>query len=359
MRTLHLKGLNGIRAIAAMGVVISHTLQALTQFHLQTSASAEGLDIGGFGVSMFFALSGFLITYLLLLEKARRGIDVPKFYLRRILRIWPLYYLYLLVAVAVAISYSLPFDKGTLAFIIFFAANIAFILGKSMPFLAHFWSLGVEEQFYLFWPWLARKKHLLQISLAIACVLIALKLFFRWHYGDASLPYVAVHVTRFQCMLLGAAAGILYKDKKLGFLTHPVFQGVAWLVIALAAVNRFHIASVLDNEFVSVVTAVLIIGQVEGKGLINLENRVLDFIGKISYGIYVIHPLVIFGLSKWLTNLSPGVFSYVLVFGGVAGITIGLAFLSYNYYEKWFLKLKSKYAVVKTSSSKDQSYSVS
>ncbi|MAZ37152.1 MAG: hypothetical protein CL842_06855 [Crocinitomicaceae bacterium] len=96
---IYLPGLNGIRAIAAIAVVVSHITLSLDDIGLDSnifgtydSGKPRALDLAGYGVSMFFALSGFLITYLLWLEKEKQPIQIRKFYLRRMLRIWPLYY---------------------------------------------------------------------------------------------------------------------------------------------------------------------------------------------------------------------------------------------------------------------------
>src|SRR4051812_30029422 len=104
-KLIHLSGLNGIRAIAAFGVVMAHITLSLGDFHLSPilfytikNGKVHGWSLAGFGVSMFFALSGFLITYLLLLEKEKRPIHIRNFYVRRALRIWPLYYLYLITS---------------------------------------------------------------------------------------------------------------------------------------------------------------------------------------------------------------------------------------------------------------------
>src|SRR5690606_24795997 len=96
---IYLPGLNGIRAIAAFAVVISHTNGRLGEFGL---SKLPYWDLAGFGVTIFFTLSGFLITYLLLKERAKTGtIKVRKFYVRRLLRIWPLYYFYLFLILAI------------------------------------------------------------------------------------------------------------------------------------------------------------------------------------------------------------------------------------------------------------------
>src|SRR4051812_39270307 len=98
-RPIHFSGLNGLRAIAALSVVIGHITMALKNFNLESTIlpvrENGAMPLAIYGVSIFFVLSGFLITYLLQSEKDIQKIDIKKFYIRRILRIWPLYYLFL------------------------------------------------------------------------------------------------------------------------------------------------------------------------------------------------------------------------------------------------------------------------
>jgi peptidoglycan/LPS O-acetylase OafA/YrhL len=117
--TIYLPGLNGIRAIAALAVVVSHTTLHLGLFGLDPHLFGNGdgrprtLDMAGFGVTMFFALSGFLITYLLCREKEIAQVNVKKFYARRILRIWPLYYAYFLICLAVYFIFHIEFEAAS------------------------------------------------------------------------------------------------------------------------------------------------------------------------------------------------------------------------------------------------------
>lgn len=361
-KTFYLPGLNGLRAIAALAVVVSHVTLSLASFGLNpallgtdSEGKPKGLLLAGFGVSIFFALSGFLITYLLLLEKDHTEISLAKFYIRRILRIWPLYYLYLLVVLGVLWITGTTPATSTLPFYLFFLPNVPFILGNPMPYLAHYWSIGVEEQFYLFWPILVKKiqDRLLTYSIAVAGILITLKLLL--HVAlPGSIAETAIHVTRFQCMLVGAIGAILHKERRLSvlrLLDNKLTQAVAWCVMFLIAINRFHVASVLDNEFVSLVAVALIIGQINRRhALFSLENEFFDFLGKISYGIYVMHPLVILLCATCLGQTGlPTPTRYALAYGTVLAITIGLAYLSYRYVETPFLKLKSRVTVVHSS----------
>jgi peptidoglycan/LPS O-acetylase OafA/YrhL len=171
------------------------------------------------------------------------------------------------------------------------------------------------------------------------------------------LAYSMIHTTRFQCMLIGAIGAILFHRGHAVFIslfTHKLAQLLAWGVIFLIGLNRFHLASVVDNELVSIVALILIMGQITVKNrLISLEGNLFDFLGKISYGMYVLHPLVILALFTFLVDIKLNqIVKYVLVFGGVTGVTILLSYLSYEYFEKWFLHIKNKYSAIKTSASK-------
>jgi peptidoglycan/LPS O-acetylase OafA/YrhL len=361
-RVIYLPGLNGLRAIAALAVVFSHITLGLGEFGLNNKISgvdlkgnAKGLDLAGFGVTIFFTLSGFLITYLLLKEKEKTSVNIRNFYIRRILRIWPLYYLYFIVCLAVIFLYKINLSTSAIPYYIFLSANIPFIIGNTIPFVAHYWSLGVEEQFYLFFPQIARlsNKQLYIISVSLIIILLFLKFIFWIMYRKYGilLPFLAISVTRFHTMLIGAVGAILYYKQNLRFLsisTHKIIQAISWGVIFLLAINKFHLASVIDGEIISVITVFLIVGQITKRNnIINLENFFFDFIGKISYGIYVIHPLLIFIFQKYIGRFnSDSLINYIYVYLLVTSTTILFAYLSYEYFEKIFLKLKSRYSTV-------------
>lgn len=368
MKKIYLEGLNGIRAMAAIAVVVSHTTLSLADFGIdpyifgtQSNGSPRGLDLAGYGVSMFFALSGFLITFLLCKEKERlQTVNIKKFYMRRILRIWPLYYAYLLLCILLYFVFDIKFNGFSIYFYVFYGANIPFIVGSTLPLLAHYWSLGVEEQFYVFWPWLCKLTNstLLYISLGLIFLLVAAKVFLHLFIPN-TLVETAIHVTRFHCMLMGAVSAILYYYKNKLFIkiaTAKVVQLVCWLCLLLVATNQFHIASLIDNELITGITCLIIIGQITNKGLINLENNVFDFLGKVSYGIYVIHPVIIFIFPKLLQNLIPtplATLNYAITYTSILGTTILLAHFSYQYFEKPFLAIKTqKYSVIPSAGSK-------
>ncbi len=221
MKAIYFSGLNGLRAIAALAVVISHTTLALGDFNLNYSLIApllgpdnNGWLLAGHGVTIFFVLSGFLITFLLLSEKDLQDIDIKKFYVRRILRIWPLYYLYFIICVGLIWYDQQSLPPNTILFYVFYAANIPFIIGSSLPYLSHYWSLGVEEQFYLFWPLVIKKvnKHLMVTIISLIFLLLSSKILFHF-YCDNPVFSTGINVTRFHCMMIGALGALLYKQK--------------------------------------------------------------------------------------------------------------------------------------------------
>jgi len=356
---IYLPGLNGLRAIAAISVVIAHvSLRGIADFGLPDLID---LPLAGFGVTLFFVISGFLISYLLLQEMKKRDVvDIKKFYLRRILRIWPIYYLFILFSIGMFFLLGRQNEilLKEMWFYLFFAANIPFIFQQGILILVHYWSIGVEEQFYLFWPWIVNysKNSLLKIAVIIFLVIMLIKILFWWQLGVDSYAYRFLSVSRFHCMMIGVIGAIMYFNKQIRFnrlLSNKMVQLIAWMLFLLMGFNIVHIPAVIAQEVVAFASLSMIMGQVFVKRrIINLENKFCDFFGKISYGIYVIHPLIILLLSRLYKNLEVTIeFKYVLVYSTVVLSTIFIAWLSYTYYEKPFLKLKTKFAIVPSSNS--------
>lgn len=364
-KIIYFPGLNGLRAIAAIAVVISHITLSLNEFNLDpyifgsfNDGKPKGLLLAGYGVSVFFVISGFLITYLLQVEKEVGGIKIFNFYMRRILRIWPLYYLFFFLAIITIIVFGVDFNIGSLFFYVFYAANIPFVLQTTLPFLSHYWSLGVEEQFYTFWPWFNKivKKHISIKIIILIVLLIGVKIYLHFTYPNSIIEEF-IHVTRFHCMLIGGLGAILYKSNNKIFLSitnNKLSQSICWLIFCLVAINKFHFISVIDNELICVVTLIIIIGQIEIKNrMINIEIGIFDYLGKISYGIYIIHPLLIFFSSKIISEIHiERTSKYFIVYSFILGITILCSHLSYYYFEKYFMNLKNKFSIVKSSATR-------
>lgn len=360
---LYLPGLNGIRAIAALAVVILHTGFSLKNIGLNAAlfgrdANGNPLDyfFGQFAVSIFFALSGFLITYLLLLEKDKRAINVKKFYLRRIFRIWPLYYGFMLAMITLILLFKVPFEHQSLIYYILLAPNLITPGTTPIPFINHFWSIGVEEQFYLFWPWVMKQKpvRILVPVLTIIALMIAVRLYF---FTNAPLSVVSQFfmANRFDCMLIGAVGGIFYQRNVrwiIKLIDNKVTQFILLLVGLLYAFNVIHISLPVSHLVISIVTLGLIIGQINVVNrIINLDISIFRYLGKISFGIYVYHQFFIFLFTKLYKDiLYDGAPKYFLMFFSVLASTIIVSHLSYKYFESWFIKQKNKYSAIHSSS---------
>lgn len=356
-KNIYLPGLNGIRAIAAIAVIISHIGLSLNLYDIKNFG---GYALASFGVTMFFALSGFLITYLLLKEQlGSKTIAIRKFYVRRILRIWPLYYFYIFI-VLIVIGFSL--NKYTWMYFFLlpnlpFSINAASIFAATLPYLAHYWSVGVEEQFYLFWPWLVKKsKNVFFMLCGFAIAFFFFKILLTI-IGAPKFLIVLFHYTRFGCLAIGGiAAYLLFTQNKffLKIVQHKFSEIIAWTIIFLIALNKFYLFSIIDHEIVTIATLVIIINQVNNaKRIISLENRIFDYLGKISYGLYIYNPLIIYLISLPLKKIikNDSITDIVLIYIVTIAFVIGVSHLSYFYFEKWFLKWKDKFAVVKSKSS--------
>lgn len=351
---IHLPGLNGLRAIAALSVMWGHVFQS--DFG-NWGVKGFSLPVVADGVTLFFVISGFLITYLLLNEQAKAcTVNIPKFYLRRILRIWPLYYAYMIVALTIAGCWHDP----KIWFYGFFAANIPFILTASIWLIVHYWSLGVEEQFYLFWPWLVKlSKGRINRLLAIATTLCVTWLMCKWGtylIAGTGTVYRFFAVTRFDCMMLGAIGAILYYTGNKPFnivFGHRTVGVVSLMLLFFSAIWIALFPAPVRPQVIAMLSLVCIVSQLHNP-IVNLENKVCDFVGKISYGIYVIHPLLIFLLSslyrRYALQLPHGV-DIIFIYLAITSVTILTAWLSYRFFESPFLRLKNRFAVVHTQNS--------
>ncbi|MFV5701777.1 acyltransferase family protein [Flavobacterium sp. XS2P12] len=359
---IYLPGLNGLRAIAASAVIISHIGLHLDMFGL---VKTGGYDLGSFGVTIFFTLSGFLITYLLLCEKQLKScIDIKKFYIRRILRIWPLYFTYLFI-VLLYIHFKINSDVW---YYIFVVPNVPFAMNAAVggvlyiPFIGHYWSLGVEEQFYAFWPWFIKKaKNLKWFLILFILIFFLLKITLSITHTLRTFQ-VFLHYTRFGCLAIGGFGAYLFYEKKdvFKFLNLPIFELSAWFVIILIALKKFHLFSILDHEIVSVVTFVIIYNQINNpKKIISLENKIFDYLGKISFGMYIYNPLVIAIVARFLKKISynNGTAYIILVYCIVFASVILISHISYNGFEIKFLKFKEKFMTVPSAASKSENFS--
>ena len=349
--------LDGVRGMAALCVVIWHTEIHKVLYGFQQYLN---LDTGYIGVSIFLVLSGFLITYLLLQEReVKKSIDYKSFYLRRVLRIWPLYFLVLFVGYFI---YPANLSFPTLLYCIFFMPNIAFVLHMLPYIIDPIWTIGVEEQFYLIQPHLLRVKkprNLLWLFLGLFALIYLLKVL------SAILPQTpavlllkdCLYFFRVENLVLGSLAALLYYNEKhqifsTGFsiklLFHKYVQVLAYLMFASYLFLKPAHPALMNKELFSVVVTLLILNLANTEtSILSLQNRVMSYMGKISYGFYLLHKfplfLVLFLAKKYgqgLPALPLNIIIYILILGS----SVLLASLSYTYYETYFLKLKARFA---------------
>ncbi|MBS1688620.1 MAG: acyltransferase, partial [Bacteroidetes bacterium] len=207
---IYFKGLNGIRAIAAIGVVIGHVLYILDHSFIVNYAHAA--------VIVFFTLSGFLITYLLLQEKEQtEKISLKNFYLRRILRIWPLYFFY--IGIIILLHYYIIGDgikniNNIKYFFLFLQNYCVYFLQRQPTDMGHLWSIGVEEQFYFVWPIIFLftknlKKFLFGFILSILFIRGVLKIY--CDYTGNLTPFYFSSSCAYDSIATGALFSYFYK----------------------------------------------------------------------------------------------------------------------------------------------------
>lgn len=392
----YFKGLDSLRFFAALAVFFTHVElikkftgfgshwidpeERITKFTVFQSVMSKEIDplspliaySSALGVVFFFVLSGFLITYLLLKEKeSNKTVQIGKFYLRRAFRIWPLYYLIFILGFFVLPNlelFAVPgqdvfFNQnfwGNLLLYAFFMPNLAFsIYTTAVPNIGQSWSIGVEEQFYLLWPLLLRKsKNVLKSILWIAGSIIALKGIILLSFPFIKLDALVVikkflAMSKLECMALGGlGAYILFnrKEELLRIIFKPISQIMAVIVIPILI---YFIPTAFEDvlHLLFSVSFLVIILNVAGneKVLLRFENRVLQYLGRISYGLYMFHVMcTVFtihildkyiGLDNDITTTQ-----HILLYGISFLLTVAVSSLSYHIFEKAFIRLKDKYA---------------
>lgn len=322
----------------------------------------EELDMANYGVTMFFTLSGFLITSLLLMENKKIGtVRLKDFYMRRILRIWPIYYLYIFLSIILLYVFlDVSILQFELIYYLTFFANIPFILGGGLMAISHLWSIGVEEQFYIFWPWFFKNTKNILIKLSVFVIgFYTLKVFalILFKFSDLDIFYTILKVNRFDCMGIGGVGAVLFhqKSKWIPFLTSKFSQWIVVISLGVILVEKFRFSMLVDHQLVAIITLSLILSNISLQNpILNLENRFFNFIGKLSYGIYVYHKLIVLLLVPVIKFLpfSNGLRLAIFVTFSLV-LTIAVSYFSYHYFEKLFLKLKSRYTTISSTAEKE------
>jgi peptidoglycan/LPS O-acetylase OafA/YrhL len=366
----HLPALDGVRGLAILLVLTNHIFfwnSHTGRWFLDVLAEMRGCT--WMGVNLFFALSGFLITGILMDTLA-----IPHFfktfYARRALRIFPLYYGALVVLLLLTRPLHLSWG-GWQIFYLTYTANLALWWDKPLLLshfrIVHFWSLQVEEQFYLLWPlvvyWVKKPARLIRFSL-IACVVVFLVRILIVVMRVRSTPYIYMPNTATFCccdnLLYGCALALLvrtrWRDKVLSWA--PLLFVAC--VVPIAIERLMHLGMSWANTFFMPTFGFSLIG-IGSASLVAMALRtgsfvqrvftlsVLRFFGRYSYGLYVFHYSVEGFLGAplyalFLARLHVRAISGLLSGGVVFGLSVVLAMLSYHLYEVHFLKLKKYFS---------------
>lgn len=359
----HFPALDGLRGVAILLVVLYHNFGFIQQSYF-----------GWLGVDLFFVLSGFLITSILLNEIQQPG-GLKKFYVRRILRIFPLYFLCLLIFLVLFPAWGLY--KSELQYFTdhqwwlwTYLENwlYSFRLRDDAKMLTHLWSLAVEEQFYLVWPFVvllvkSPRKLFVIMSAVLALLLVARSVIWLYHVED--LNYTTFYTfTRIDGICIGSMIALLMR-----FKPDFIARNLTIIVISLASLNFiFYFINRSDEysypyfAFVGYTTFCALFGlllyEIVKKGNKTVLSRLfslplLRFFGKISYGFYIFHWPVFLISQPFFLNLlagdpaNPSRGQRLLASLASTLIAFLVSVLSYYGFERFFLRLKQRFRTQK------------
>ncbi|MGA3285254.1 MAG: acyltransferase [Verrucomicrobiota bacterium] len=337
----HLRQLDGLRALS---------VAAVAWWHWRIYWPHTNIPWGEYGVNTFFVISGFLITGILLDNRSETSKfhTLRQFYARRFLRIFPLFYITLAVAMLTQANTGVP---ESWSWHVSYLSNLYFYLHGWHGSISHFWSLAVEEQFYLLWPFLMIFLPARFVLPVIAASIATAPLF---EAGMQHLyPQHEANILAPSCMnTLGMGALLAYGTRhgfKFGKITLPIlFTGITAYALWYGS---GHPKSMLPLAHLaeSCVLGVLVYSAIKGfRGPLGwfLEAGPISYLGKISYGLYIIHGfaaliclhlLTLPGTPHWV----PAAYALRCVrIPLLAGVTIGLAALSWRVLEKPLNDLK-------------------
>jgi peptidoglycan/LPS O-acetylase OafA/YrhL len=386
----HILALDGIRGFAILMVLADHLLWSNNHtgsYVLDVLARVRSSMF--VGVYLFFTLSGFLITGILV-----KTISTPHFfktfYGRRTLRIFPLYYTFLFILIALTKPLHFVWS-GVQYYSLFYIGNLALwrhgVLYLGHFNINHFWSLQVEEQFYLVWPFVIyrvrRVETLIRVCLIGCLVVLGIRAFILIMLGLHIFTnrYLTGSPT-FSCadhLLFGCCLAILmrtrWREKVLRLAPRVLLISIA-ILVAFAIPNHgleptegsptaSFLIQTLGLSFVGISSAALIAMTLKSRSITQrlFENRILRFFGKYSYGIYVFHYSVIGFLgfpvrSFFNAHLHSKGLSLVCEAFVVGGISVVAAMLSYHLFEVHFLRLKRYFSYDRATADQPTSQSI-
>lgn len=319
--------------------------------------------LGYTGVTFFFVLSGYLITGILLQNKKeaekkeiKKTSLIKSFFIRRSLRIFPIYYAVILFFLII------PFPMGdeikqNAGYYLLYLNNFLMYFEQDWPLLGHTWTLAVEEQFYLIWPWVilfTQYKYLWKVFIVFVVIgFFSHFLFYylSWSQGGANLHqgfYTILTPARFDAFALGALGAwahyfLNFSKGKLYSVTKNIFYPLLSIWILLLYFQKPDIFFYTMKFFVVMLSLGLVIMAsrgIGGLGKVILENPLIIYLGKISYGLYLFHHLVAYFYMKISGSFVPEISNDGLKFLVFFILTVAVSMLSWHLFEKPINNLK-------------------
>ncbi|WP_369993119.1 acyltransferase family protein [Winogradskyella sp.] len=352
----YLPNLDPLRFILASLVIIYHLPQLCRNQGLPYYLDAPIFNRGNEAVYMFFVLSGFLIIRIIYSAKLRHAFSIRNFYIRRVLRIFPLYYL--IVAFGFLFYWivlpflNIPFENNYnfvegVSLAIFFLPNVFAELYKPGGILEVLWSIGIEEQFYIIVApllFLIRNKWVLAVLM-----FVTIAYFIVFHIEQ--FFYLKQFYMVYFFLFFGGIIALLEEKKKLEFLKTrkvvPVLIVVLTLLYFTTTIFLFN-SRVLYNLTTTILFGMFIHTVAHNNHGITVRHKFLNYLGQISYGIYMFHVIALNTVVFLFLKLKPyqlfnDLVTIILIYVLTFAITILMAHISYKYFESYFLKLKNKF----------------
>jgi peptidoglycan/LPS O-acetylase OafA/YrhL len=376
--TVFFPNLDGLRFFSFLAVFLYHCYLSFFS-NLQTTSPGFYNTIqflfrnGYLGVNFFFVLSGFLITYLLLTEKRLNGtIHVGKFYVRRILRIWPLYYLcvvigFVLFPMIKQMSGESSIESANPLYYALFLANFDYMhtwpVKPDAILLSVLWSVAVEEQFYLTWPLMlkliARRFYPLIFPFIILLVLV----FRSFYTGNTEADHAVRYFHTFSLIGDMAVGGwfaylLSYENRFHRFIVAMPALLIAGIYICTILIVLFKnylfpcgIPVIFERLVIALFFGMIIADQNFSKHSLFKMGRfkTVTRLGIYTYALYCLHLLGMYGTVKLIGVMQLSLQSSVVATAASVAallIAIVISYCSYHLFEKWFLRLKDKFAFI-------------
>lgn len=364
-----------MRFLAALLVLLAHIEAVKNAIGIKFINHSFIQSAAQLSVTFFFVLSGFLITYLLLKEKQqneKNRIAIKRFYIKRVLRIWPLYYLVVLIAFLVLgqISFfSIPFGKNNdfnsylywdkFSGYLLLLPNYTTLKDGGFVYTSPLWSLGVEEFLYLFFPlviFYISSSRIVTFLIILIVISVSFSTFAQLFLNNLNevQRYIKAYASayRLYSFALGGLAAYFFLNKNLTkentlmrLLSNKLLV-IAGLLLVIVFVCLRQTFSIINQFVYSVFFACIILGILfSNTRLWFINSPLIKYLGRISYGIYMLHPIMIVVCVKLLISIGFDRSRYlfdILLYPSAVMLTILISIFSFECYEKFFLKFAKK-----------------